>query len=754
MALDVEKSTSEASLNVPCQYNGRWNCRELDTDYPELVSSMCQFLDAEEGKSSPEGTESAALDGSSSPVTGITQQNPGCSKEMSLLHSSRLPRAKVKANYVERWPLTARHICGTDLPHWVHATVPHSGGQQMHVVEYSGSEKKLSNTSELLPRLPNSAMDAKVSDLLHELSAKRRSQADLPVFSSALESLPDKTASSSETVSPRLSSSSLSTPPPEDSESERLEIKQASSLLAEKGLPPSEVFTSRHPRSQGSPMEDAALFMCSPLLKNHVAGEHSKKMSSFQADYWACAIPDCLPPSPDRQSPHWNPNKEYEDLLDYTYPLKPKYKLTNNPKSMFPNPFFHDSGVDLDSFSMSPESTSKSMRAQNQEQQTLESQSKEYLISAGRFSTPVSKKPGYFGSASSCEPSPISKVSFAKCASSTNKPDPSRSFANSLTSFKYVGLTSLNPVSANERSCWSPNNHFSQCNLKKKGASHFIPTTQVLPLKKEWENDEEYLSLPPRLKELEGLAQYLSALSIVVRKPGQDHVQQDLPCCSGSREKLSSDSVSPGSTDRKVEMEGMEDYSVLCHAQVSQKPYAENIKLCGQDSERLNTTSTIRTLLDGRYRGALESEWQHPKDQQKESLTQCIKIFCCQLEELIHWLYTVAEVTDNWIPPQPNAESVKTSLHRYLEFKKDIADHQTLTESVLRQGGILLRCMASNSPVLEDALSLLAKQSEELENHAERLYESVLAAMDTTESNNLTKDGSAQQTVVQAKESE
>lgn len=131
MALNVEKSTSEALLNAPCLYDGRWNCRELDTDYSELVSSMRQFLDAEEGKSSPEGTESAALDGSSPPVTGITQQNPGCSKEMSLPRSSRLPRAKVKANNVERWPLTARHICGTDLPHRVHATVPYSGGQQV-----------------------------------------------------------------------------------------------------------------------------------------------------------------------------------------------------------------------------------------------------------------------------------------------------------------------------------------------------------------------------------------------------------------------------------------------------------------------------------------------------------------------------------------------------------------------------------------------------------------------------------------------
>ncbi|POI28151.1 hypothetical protein CIB84_008099, partial [Bambusicola thoracicus] len=82
---------------------------------------------------------------------------------------------------------------------------------------------------------------------------------------------------------------------------------------------------------------------------------HWAFLEQQQADYWACAIPDSLPPSPDRQSPHWNPNKEYEDLLDYTYPLKPKYKLGKDPE-----PLFHDSGVDLDSFSLSPEGTFRS----------------------------------------------------------------------------------------------------------------------------------------------------------------------------------------------------------------------------------------------------------------------------------------------------------------------------------------------------------------------------------------------------------
>lgn len=41
-------------------------------------------------------------------------------------------------------------------------------------------------------------------------------------------------------------------------------------------------------------------------------------------------------------------------------------------------------------------------------------------------------------------------------------------------------------------------------------------------------------------------------------------------------------------------------------------------------------------------------------------------MFCCQLEELIRWLYNVVDITDSWVPPLPDAKSVKASLHRYL----------------------------------------------------------------------------------------
>lgn len=62
------------------------------------------------------------------------------------------------------------------------------------------------------------------------------------------------------------------------------------------------------------------------------------------------------------------------------------------------------------------------------------------------------------------------------------------------------------------------------------------------------------------------------------------------------------------------------------------------------------------------------------------------QMFCCQLEELIRWLYNVADVTGSWVPPSPDAESVLASLHRYLV-------------------GVTLALLPSPSPVLQAASS-------------------------------------------------
>lgn len=82
---------------------------------------------------------------------------------------------------------------------------------------------------------------------------------------------------------------------------------------------------------------------------------HSKGpiMSSYQENYWACAIPKGLPPSPDRRSVDWDPNREYQDLLDYTYPLRGGRVLTewdgsNILENSQTDPTLQDSGIGLD----------------------------------------------------------------------------------------------------------------------------------------------------------------------------------------------------------------------------------------------------------------------------------------------------------------------------------------------------------------------------------------------------------------------
>lgn len=76
--------------------------------------------------------------------------------------------------------------------------------------------------------------------------------------------------------------------------------------------------------------------------------------SAHQQDFWTCAVPKGLPPSPDRRSADWDPNAEYEDLLDYTYPLKARQGVStllnrSSPLKHPPaGPDLQDSGIGLD----------------------------------------------------------------------------------------------------------------------------------------------------------------------------------------------------------------------------------------------------------------------------------------------------------------------------------------------------------------------------------------------------------------------
>ncbi|XP_055666842.1 centrosomal protein of 68 kDa isoform X5 [Falco peregrinus] len=622
MAVDMGKSLSEASLSGKAEGDGRWDCAEGETD------SLCWLLGTEEAKPCSQGTEKVAMSRRSHLGAGVTQGGSSYCQEVSSASASRFPRAR--ASLSEAGTLVCGGADGGD--------VPHRGSHQC----LSSEEQQVKAPSRWEPapgppRRRSSAEESILAGSCHDALASRQSRrpgAQSP-FSSTPELLRPQTPPSPESALRSRSASSFST-------------------LSSEGNSPSEGPPRRWLAGTDLPSPAAARDLCwrgvaaagrAPRVPRPFSLLRIREVSPYQADYWACAIPDSLPPSPDRRSPHWNPNKEYEDLLDYAYPLKP------------------------------------------------------------------------------------------------------RGFAEDVMAESAGPGSSARPA-ADGRSWRAAGSPFPNYRGQAKSTSRFLPTTGVLPLRKEWEGDEEFLSLPPRLRELERLAQFLSSLSLSIRTPGHD--RRNLPRHSDGRQPLSPKLAPFREAGGKDERGNIEGYAGLWHPCSSQKPSWENTESCGWIHRGplpgLHLSTGLRDALDGPYLDEPRVKGPPKKSQQSESLAQCVKMFCCQLEELIHWLYNVADITDSWVPPSPDAESVKASLHRYLEFRKDVADHQSLTESVLERGEALLSCMASNSPALKDTLGLIAKQSEELETHAERLYESVLAAVGPVQGEDGLGDKGVQQT--------
>lgn len=222
------------------------------------------------------------------------------------------------------------------------------------------------------------------------------------------------------------------------------------------------------------------------------SGGHSKgqPVSPYQANYWACAIPKALPPSPDRRSADWDPNREYQALLDYTYPLRPGQVVTEWDSSNLQgdsqtDPNLQDSGIELDhlcsSTSLSGLGFTVSDTGQARDRSTL---------SVGH------RSPDLQAFTESSEGLPSS--------TQLSQTDP-------------VGL-SLDSLDSSEnrggRKCYKRDGHHHQHHALSSSASPaFIRSTSVLPQSRRacGEVDEEFWPLPVQLEELQLLSRQVSA---------------------------------------------------------------------------------------------------------------------------------------------------------------------------------------------------------------------------------------------------
>lgn len=431
---------------------------------------------------------------------------------------------------------------------------------------------------------------------------------------------------------------------------------------------------------------------CRSNFNDHGCPEkYSRQSQTLREQYWACAIPNSLPPRPDRTSPHWDPNKEYEDLLDYTYPLNPKYFITKDNEEDETDAFLHDSGVDLDSYNASCDSKLGSFTYRDNHK----AKTGRYLHANNHFafSTPLPKRTAYHGLQN---PPGSSNVTLCgEFSPYVSRLDLAKDCTTSLSPNKYDMLEDQSSGDYSHRS------------------GLLLPTTSVLPLHKDLDTDEEYLSLPPTLKELETLATHLKDLSLTIGDKDQG---------SGAKTKNRVSDVGP--KDPK---------------------YAS--KFHSHNESKVNRFSSLRDLLDGRGSSEVLDISGCASVKENHSLVQRIQRFCQHLDKLIEWLYSVAEGTNNWTAPKPNVESIQLALSLYLKLKKDVAEQQVLANTVMKDGESLVRCLALNSSVLKDTLALISQQSGELERHTERLYTSVLEAMDTITEESLARNGNLKQRV-------
>ncbi|XP_058523871.1 centrosomal protein of 68 kDa [Ochotona princeps] len=460
-----------------------------------------------------------------------------------------------------------------------------------------------------------------------------------------------------------------------------------------------------------------------------------RRRLSFQAEYWACVLPNSLPPSPDRHSPLWNPNKEYEELLDYTYPLRPGPQPPQVRYSSAPaDPILQDSGVDLDSFSVSPASTLKSPTNVSPNCPPLEA-------TAVPFSMTTESHLKQWPSGVPQKQDSTDLAPWHRLASTPRAPgtrDASWESRESTPGDKHLKVGSPQQRTWDRR--W-PSSRPERTKRASQSVHCPVSTVSGWHSEEEVDSDDEYLALPTRLTQVSSLLSYLSSIPSWMPPPGgaaegQSSLEvsdSDGPASlpsSCSRGQLPSEATLHTSGDLESQNHCFLP-SFICAQDSAGEGSLLSSQAPGTASGLPKAQACLPAMLDTWSSSALAAEGQLPGEEQgQESLVQCVKIFCTQLEELIRWLYNVADATDPGTPPGSSLTALKSSLQLYRQFKREIDEHQSLTESVLQRGEMLLQCLLDNAPVLKDVLGRIAKQSAELESHADRLYDSILTSLD------------------------
>ncbi|XP_033468751.2 centrosomal protein of 68 kDa isoform X1 [Epinephelus lanceolatus] len=452
---------------------------------------------------------------------------------------------------------------------------------------------------------------------------------------------------------------------------------------------------------------------------------HSKgyPVSPCQANYWACAIPKGLPPSPDRHSADWDPNREYQALLDYTYPLRPGQLVCEGDGSkhqedpvLQTDPNLQDSGIELDHLCSSTSLSGLDLS-----------------LSMGQRSPDLQG----FTRSSDGEPS----------GTLLSLTDPVGSSLDSLDCTKNRG--GLNRYEF--EGC-----HHEHRALSSSTSIAFTRSTSGFPQSRHvgGEVDEEFWPLPEQLEELQLLSRQVREVTAQLSRPvtaSWESLEPGITSILSSVTLLEKQEAGDEEDEAKVkELEGSSQHSdegkdemdreERSAAQMAAHRACEGVRRSsgvlvepvggGLSSSSLREVEVLVEQLSGLTLPGSQTSSQEEQEQ-SDSLMQHIQVFCSHLEQLIQQLYTVSEKMELLAPPTVDIDSVRSSLAEYQSFQREVSSHQPLTSCVLHTGRLLLSCIRTMSPLLRDTLLLIERQSGVLETHTEHFFSSILSAMDS-----------------------
>ncbi|XP_055358722.1 centrosomal protein of 68 kDa isoform X2 [Betta splendens] len=423
--------------------------------------------------------------------------------------------------------------------------------------------------------------------------------------------------------------------------------------------------------------------------------EHSRRqtMTPCQLTYWDCAIPKGLPPSPDRLSSDWNPNREYQAMLDYTYPLKPglcayAWDSSELQENSVLQTDLQDSGIDLEHLCSSTNLSGL-----------------DFSVS----SIAESKDRSPLGAGDGSPDLPSVTRSTDDMASSTP-----------LSLKAPVGLS----PDGNKRGGRNHDGGVGRLHQNNFLTSHsdifasiaYNCSTSVLPLSRclDREMDEEFWPLPGKLEDPQLLSKQVREVMVRLSQPVGEPLTTSI---------LSSIIV----LDKREAEELTHDVACAKHTATP--------RTCGASGEPAGERPSLREveqLTEQLYGLTLAySQRRRPEErQQSDSLLRHIQVFCSHLEQLIQQLYTVSEKMELLSAASVDIDSVRSRLTEYQSFQREVSSHQPLMSRVLQTGQLLLDCMDTMSPLLSDALLLIEQQSKALQTHTEHLLSSILSSPD------------------------